>query len=137
MGNNSFVLAFIIVFNLIPPISILAHCVSFSGIYSRGTHTLDFQGKLQYGETKLNPFIYIKGLNFASPYCKIHISTFRRNFYVFLFGFWHILWWFKVWVLDIFFLIFCTLPHLHIEISKISAHAHVRKGTDMCGNVVH
>ena len=30
---------------------------------------------------------------------------------------------------------FRTTPHSQIEISETSAHADVRKGTDMCGNV--
>ena len=33
------------------------------------------------------------------------------------------------------FLNFRTTPHLHKKIFKISAHVHVRKGTDMCVHV--
>ena len=27
--------------------------------------------RIQYGEAKLTPFMYIKGVNFASPYCSL------------------------------------------------------------------
>ena len=60
-----------------------------------------------------------------------YIFPFLEDFFWFFGTFWGDSW----CGCGTYFLNFRTSPHHHIEISKISAHAHVRKGTDMCGQV--
>ena len=39
----------------------------------------------QFVEVKLSSLIYIKGLNFASPYCTVYIKHYQSNIFIQLF----------------------------------------------------
>ena len=84
---------------------------------------------------------FIKGLNFASPYCKIHISTFRRNFYVWFFG----TFWggsrCGCWTYFFYFLHLTAPAHRNIQnfctCARAEGYRHVRKCCSLILSIKH